>query len=296
MFALAYLVKANWAIRPPLHAYLQHPAWRKVWLHVLDMSDIHPSDEFAALRTMKPIEEQFMISAGVGIETDATQGGFEWEQMADDYGLFDEPEFSTQLEATECYFCGYQGNPWPDGRCRACSLPSQLKDRDRCPFCSSHQEPEYVRCDTCRMAFPLVAGDGEIERLIIGVDLIKGSVVSEGVLLRRIGQHRFRVISDEVAPYQLEWGCVITGELSAHSRLQFGKIRGRPIGLRINVSNDLLNDSRFKELRIVLDQMGIGWRLNTHTGEFFVTIPFDIQERGIDFIRSEMANLDHSIL
>ena len=65
MLAVAYLVKAGQAQRPPAHAYLQHPEWRKVWMHLMDVAGIEVSDEFAALSAMKPIEAAFMEEAGV---------------------------------------------------------------------------------------------------------------------------------------------------------------------------------------------------------------------------------------
>lgn len=60
MLALAHLVAAGRAERPPVQAYLQHPEWRKIWLHLLDQGGLEPSDEFEALQMMKPLEEEFM--------------------------------------------------------------------------------------------------------------------------------------------------------------------------------------------------------------------------------------------
>lgn len=63
MLAMAHLIVLGRANRLPLHAYLQHSEWRKVWMHMLDMSNIEVSDEFAALKAMKPIEEEFIRRA-----------------------------------------------------------------------------------------------------------------------------------------------------------------------------------------------------------------------------------------
>lgn len=60
MLALAVLVATRQAERPSLHAYLQHPEWRKYWMHVLDTGGLSPSDEFEALRMMEPLEEEFL--------------------------------------------------------------------------------------------------------------------------------------------------------------------------------------------------------------------------------------------
>jgi hypothetical protein len=60
MLALASLVEAGVADRPPLDTYLQHPGWRTIWMHILESSGSRPRDEFAALQMMRPLEEEFM--------------------------------------------------------------------------------------------------------------------------------------------------------------------------------------------------------------------------------------------
>ena len=75
MLAVAHLVKAGHARRPPLHAYLLHPEWMKIWMHSLDSAGIEvsvkfaASDTFAALSAMKSIEAGFMKAAGVSTES-----------------------------------------------------------------------------------------------------------------------------------------------------------------------------------------------------------------------------------
>jgi len=58
MLALVMLVKAGHATRPQAHAYLQHPEWRKVWMHLLETSGVAVSDEFQALDSVKALEGQ----------------------------------------------------------------------------------------------------------------------------------------------------------------------------------------------------------------------------------------------
>jgi len=60
MVAMAYVVAGGFADRPPAHAYLQHPAWRNVWMHMLDASGVRVVDEFQALEALKPLEQAFM--------------------------------------------------------------------------------------------------------------------------------------------------------------------------------------------------------------------------------------------
>lgn len=47
--AVAALVNAGIVERPPTHAYLQHPEWRKVSIHVLETAGVPVRDDFAAL-------------------------------------------------------------------------------------------------------------------------------------------------------------------------------------------------------------------------------------------------------
>jgi hypothetical protein len=60
--AMAGLVNAGMVERPPTHAYLQHPEWRKVALHSLDTAGVAASDEFAALAALKAMEAQLFSS------------------------------------------------------------------------------------------------------------------------------------------------------------------------------------------------------------------------------------------
>lgn len=60
ILGLAYLVTAGMASRPPVHAYLQHPEWRKVWMHALEGAGIHVSDEFEALDAVRTLEAKLI--------------------------------------------------------------------------------------------------------------------------------------------------------------------------------------------------------------------------------------------
>lgn len=64
MLAMAHLVALKHAHRPPVHAYLQHSEWRKVWMHLLETSGIDVVDEFSAMAAMKPMEAAFMRQVG----------------------------------------------------------------------------------------------------------------------------------------------------------------------------------------------------------------------------------------
>jgi hypothetical protein len=61
--AIATLVKAGFIDRPPVHAYFQHPEWRKVCMHVLDTAGVSAPDEFAALEAIKAMEA-VLLQAG----------------------------------------------------------------------------------------------------------------------------------------------------------------------------------------------------------------------------------------
>ena len=54
--AVAALARVGIAQRPPVHLYLQHPEWRKIWIHTLETLQVNVSDEFQALAAMKDIE------------------------------------------------------------------------------------------------------------------------------------------------------------------------------------------------------------------------------------------------
>ena len=56
MLALVEFVRIGHATRPAPHAYLQHPEWKKVWMHTLDMTGTSVPDEFAALEVIKQLE------------------------------------------------------------------------------------------------------------------------------------------------------------------------------------------------------------------------------------------------
>src|SRR3989338_6009728 len=43
MLVLVKLVRSGAGSRPPVHAYLQRPEWRKVWLHMLEIGGISPT-------------------------------------------------------------------------------------------------------------------------------------------------------------------------------------------------------------------------------------------------------------
>lgn len=60
ILALAYLVRSGQAERPPAHAYLQHPEWKKVWMHSLDQAGIGATDDFAALAAIREIEQEMI--------------------------------------------------------------------------------------------------------------------------------------------------------------------------------------------------------------------------------------------
>jgi len=99
MLALAALVSHGAAVRPPLAAYLQHPGWRTIWLHALEISGLRPSDEFAALQMIRPLEEEFIQRAGAGQAQPAERRGDSndglatdpvLQAMIDEYGIPDE--------------------------------------------------------------------------------------------------------------------------------------------------------------------------------------------------------------
>lgn len=66
IFALARMVVEGHAARPPAHAYLQHPEWKKIWMHMLASSGINPTDEFQALEFIRQLEEEIMARAHAG--------------------------------------------------------------------------------------------------------------------------------------------------------------------------------------------------------------------------------------
>jgi hypothetical protein len=98
MVALASLVSKRAALRPELDAYLQHPDWRKIWMHILERGGLRPTDEFAALQMMRPLEEEFMKRAGVGgspghdarDHPDTLDVGPSLKAMMAEYGIPDE--------------------------------------------------------------------------------------------------------------------------------------------------------------------------------------------------------------
>jgi len=63
LMAIAILASSGIAERPPVHFYLQHPEWRKIWIHTLETLQMNVSDEFQALAAMKEIEAQFFDRA-----------------------------------------------------------------------------------------------------------------------------------------------------------------------------------------------------------------------------------------
>lgn len=98
MVALAKLVSLGAAHRPPLQAYLQHPAWKQIWIHILETAGLQPGDEFAALQHMRPLEEEFMRQAeasgssesGSSEQEDESEYGPALKAMMDEYGIAEE--------------------------------------------------------------------------------------------------------------------------------------------------------------------------------------------------------------
>jgi hypothetical protein len=73
LVGLAALVAHGRAIKPPVHAYLQHSEWKKVWMHMLDGSGLPVRDEFAALEAIRQVEPSFFSKVAteygpVGVE------------------------------------------------------------------------------------------------------------------------------------------------------------------------------------------------------------------------------------
>ena len=58
--AMAKLIAQGSVDRPPTHAYLHHPAWRRTWMHTLDTLGVRPHDEFAALCAIHDVETKFL--------------------------------------------------------------------------------------------------------------------------------------------------------------------------------------------------------------------------------------------
>ncbi len=55
--AMAALANAGLIDRPPVHAYEQHPEWRKVSMHALDMGGVEAADDFTALEALRAVEK-----------------------------------------------------------------------------------------------------------------------------------------------------------------------------------------------------------------------------------------------
>lgn len=75
VFALARMVAVGHAERPAVHAYLQHPEWKKIWMHMLEHAGVQVSDEFEALVTIKQLEEEIFSRAvdGSGSVNESTE-------------------------------------------------------------------------------------------------------------------------------------------------------------------------------------------------------------------------------
>lgn len=58
VFALSRMVQTGHARRPPAHAYLQHPEWRKIWMHMLERAGVRPVSDFEALGAIAEIEAE----------------------------------------------------------------------------------------------------------------------------------------------------------------------------------------------------------------------------------------------
>jgi hypothetical protein len=59
LMAVGILVRAGRAERPPVHAYLQHAEWRRVWRHMLKRLQINVADYFQVLAATKELEPRF---------------------------------------------------------------------------------------------------------------------------------------------------------------------------------------------------------------------------------------------
>jgi hypothetical protein len=140
MAVMALAVKAGWTARPPLHAYLQHAGWRAVWLHILDLGDVRPSDEFAALAAMSPIEEGFMQAVSPSIEDSRPQPGSGRVRATPQ-------EFGSAM-ASAAFELAFQGPP---------SLLQALQDD--CPDITHINPPELL----VAAAFPLYQLIGELK-------------------------------------------------------------------------------------------------------------------------------------
>jgi len=57
---MGYLISRGIVERPPAHAYLQHDAWRRVWMHTLETLRIPSIDEFQALAAIKAYEQAIL--------------------------------------------------------------------------------------------------------------------------------------------------------------------------------------------------------------------------------------------
>jgi hypothetical protein len=58
IFALSRMVQIGHARRPPVHAYLQHPEWQKIWMHMLENAGIRTASDFQALSAIAEIEAE----------------------------------------------------------------------------------------------------------------------------------------------------------------------------------------------------------------------------------------------
>lgn len=63
MASLAAMHAEGLVPRPPVHAYLQHPQWKKLWMHMLETGGVEVSDEFEALAAIRKVEPGFFKSA-----------------------------------------------------------------------------------------------------------------------------------------------------------------------------------------------------------------------------------------
>lgn len=66
IFALARMVVLGHAARPEVHAYLQHPEWRKIWMHMLEKAGQRPASDFEALEIIEAVEQQILDQAQEG--------------------------------------------------------------------------------------------------------------------------------------------------------------------------------------------------------------------------------------
>lgn len=94
MNAVVTMVTAGHCSRPPVQAYLQHPEWRKVWRHMLELVGVAPSDEFQAAQLVKGFEAQMF-----NVPPDKDQGNASGRSHQTGGGPIQEPPQHTPTPA-----------------------------------------------------------------------------------------------------------------------------------------------------------------------------------------------------